>query len=139
MNPASITVVNREDGRCTIALSGCWSLYGTVPDYHSEFARLGQPSQIVLTADGLQQWDSTVLAAITYLYRFSEKSGCSVDSSALPPGLVRLVNLATAVAPKATSSAPRRPYFLNGLVGMLTNTTVESTRSLSLSEKYVLL
>lgn len=52
---------------------------------------------VVLLDAGITAWDSSLLAAVTRIKAQLEKAGATADYSALPPGVVRMLDLALAI------------------------------------------
>lgn len=92
----------RRDGtECRVCVGGSWALSSPWPPEAGEALRAAGdgPARLRLTAEGLRQWDSSLLVFLTRLVRLTRAArGEVVDE--LPSGLSRLVRLAFAVPPR---------------------------------------
>ncbi|MGE3772687.1 MAG: ABC transporter permease, partial [Gammaproteobacteria bacterium] len=98
-----------------IRLHGTWSLRGRVPRYRDFAARLAQARRIRVTAEGLGDWDTSVVTFLAALERDCRARGIELDQNGLPDGLRRLLALAFAVPPAAPRAAAGRAGLLASL------------------------
>jgi phospholipid/cholesterol/gamma-HCH transport system permease protein len=86
-----------------VRLAGTWRLRDQRPsaaDVDRELARQPRPRRLTFDTTGLGEWDTGIL---TFLLDLSDRSGAlgvTVDRTGLPPGIRRLLALATAVPEK---------------------------------------
>ncbi len=88
-----------------LAVGGAWSL-AAPPDgaaRKTAMARLREPGVacVILAAEGLGDWDSTLAIFVAGVVRACRERNLSVDTSGLPAGLTRLVDLSFAVPERA--------------------------------------
>lgn len=88
-----------------LAVGGAWNL-AAPPDgaaRTSAMARLQEPgvAAVSLAADGLGDWDSSLAIFVAGVIRVCRERDLSLDTSGLPAGLTRLVDLAFAVPERA--------------------------------------
>jgi phospholipid/cholesterol/gamma-HCH transport system permease protein len=102
-------VLEPEQDVLLVHLRGPWALASGVPPAGPVLAALeGAPSarRLAFRADGLGTWDSSLVAFVHALAGEAEARGLEVDTSALPEGARKLVELARAV--------PKRPLAPSG-------------------------
>ena len=83
-----------------VRLTGTWRLDERLPSaegIEQAVAQSPEARRIVLDARGVPDWDTTLVSFVLRLLRFGEPRGLTVDRDGLPPGLNRLIALATAV------------------------------------------
>ena len=105
----------RDGALLRIGLSGEWKTGRPLPDTSAMESSLGSGAGIagiVFDTSGLAGWDSGLL---TFLLRLGERcsaAGISVDRDGLPPGVRRLLTLATAVPERmgARRESRREPF-----------------------------
>jgi phospholipid/cholesterol/gamma-HCH transport system permease protein len=68
------------------------------------------PACVAFDASELEEWDSSLLAFVRQLGESAKANGVKVDSSGLPPGARRLMNLAAAVAERTDARRTSRRY-----------------------------
>ena len=66
------------------------------------------PTRVAFDASELEEWDSSLLAFARQVGEAAEAGGVRVDSSGLPPGARRLMDLAAAVPERADARRSRR-------------------------------
>ncbi|MBG3875957.1 ABC transporter permease [Desulfovibrio oxamicus] len=88
-----------------LAVGGAWSLAAPPDDAarKTAMARLREPGVacVILAAEGLGDWDSTLAIFVAGVVRACRERNLSVDTSGLPAGLTRLVDLSFAVPERA--------------------------------------
>jgi phospholipid/cholesterol/gamma-HCH transport system permease protein len=94
-----------------VHLSGAWRLADRLPGLHDiEGALASNPAarRIVLEASEVTAWDTGLVAFVLKVIQYCESKSVAVDRDGLPPGVNRLIGLATAVPEKKTGgeSAP---------------------------------
>ncbi len=102
-------------GAVTLTLSGDWTLQRGMPqsDAVVEQLKQRQANRIAIDTGGIGRWDD---ALVNYLMRLKEacdSQGLNLDTSGLPDGAHRLVDLALAVPERADASrtVERVPFF----------------------------
>ncbi len=90
-----------ETNPATIVFAGRWSIFAETPNYSNVLAKLAgacsQGGTVALTADGLQGWDSSLVAAAVEIHKLIVDLGGAPDIAGLPPGAQRLLALSLAV------------------------------------------
>lgn len=92
----------REGGALVLRVSGDWRLGDGLPAHdtlRSEMER-ERPDRLVLRAEQLGAWDSSLVAFLCGAAAVADADGVPVDLDALPEGLRRLLALARAVPEK---------------------------------------
>jgi phospholipid/cholesterol/gamma-HCH transport system permease protein len=101
--------VDKSDPSCPrIQLSGVWRLRHGMPTataIEPELTSPAIPQRIVVEGRGLTTWDSSVVNFLTGLTQVCRERQIAIERSALPEGLTRLVDLASANLPHQTNSA----------------------------------
>lgn len=100
-----------------VNLAGDWDLRGTVPRYAQVASRFATAGRVTVTADGLGAWDSSAVTFLAALKKDCEGRQVTVDDSALPEGLRRLLALAFAVPPPPPRDTGPAPSFI-GAIGL---------------------
>ncbi len=82
-----------QEGR--LQLSGCWrrSALRPTPEEALQGVPLGQGATLPLQADGLEEWDTSLLIFLDTLQNLAQRRGVTLDLSALPEGLQTLRKL----------------------------------------------
>ncbi len=87
-----------------VVIAGSWLLTGSLPS-SDEITRQLQTrddiSRISFDSSGVTGWDSGLLTFLARVYQLANKYGVHVDAAGLPDGARRMMDLATAVPPKA--------------------------------------
>ncbi len=92
-------------GGLTVHLCGRWKIDGPTPsadEVIQQLPSLPGASRMVLNAEQVSAWDSTLLSFIVKLRAHCAAQEITLDSQMLPAGIQRLVKLATAVPAKET-------------------------------------
>jgi len=103
--------VDRDVGSATVRLrlSGSWTFEADVPagpDLTSLVESLPRGSRLVLEDGGIGKWDSVLAAFARTAGLLAADQGVSLDTSGLPGGARKLLELAAAVPPKADDRGP---------------------------------
>ncbi|MFO1152322.1 MAG: ABC transporter permease [Rhodospirillales bacterium] len=109
-----------DDATATIALGGRWSVHAPLPAINEVTASMdAAPAvrRITFDAKDLGDWDSGLLTFVLGLIRHAKAKNVSIDRSGLPPGLLGLIDLATAVPPREGKAEERRRRSLARMVG----------------------
>ena len=110
---APTATVEGGSGRAaSIRLAGDWSLAGPLPDVAAlagEVGRLAPGTRIGLEASQLGRWDSVLPAFLFELAGLLRGQGTELAADAAPEGLRRLLAIAEAVPPRATSAPVAAP------------------------------
>jgi phospholipid/cholesterol/gamma-HCH transport system permease protein len=94
------TLERRSDG-LAVDLRGVWSLSSGVPPASPVLEALDPAARrLVLRVEGLQGWDSSLVAFVHALAGEAAARGVDVDWTALPEGARTLLDLARAVPPR---------------------------------------
>lgn len=97
---------------CTLHLCGNWQL-GQSPD--GESLCTGIPSQskaVKLQCEELGTWDSSLAMALLHLVRWCDSNHISLDISAAPTNLQKLLNLATAIPARQSNDQDKQDGFI---------------------------
>jgi len=100
---AAVRCESAAAGVLTVHLSGRWKIDGPTPtadEVIRQVPSLPGASRMVLNAEQVSAWDSTLLSFIVRLRAYCASQEISLDSQMLPAGIQRLVKLATAVPAK---------------------------------------
>jgi len=90
-------------------LSGDWRLQGTLPTRKELLAAFEshQSANWRLTADDELQWDGRCMTLLFVCTQHCENNGINLDITALPAGMQKLLEVASAVKPQAQPSEKR--------------------------------
>ena len=101
MNTGPQVSLRRDGTECRVCVGGSWELSSPWPPEAGDALRAadGGCGRLLLTAEALRQWDSSLLVFLVRLVRLARAAGVEVVDT-LPPGLSRLLRLAFAVPPK---------------------------------------
>lgn len=100
---APAVTVRRADAVADANVSGAWTRRAALPPGDEAFAALGaapRPARLRVTAVGLEDWDSTLVAFLLRLRTAAERAGIGMEVDQLPTGVRRLIELASAVPPR---------------------------------------
>jgi phospholipid/cholesterol/gamma-HCH transport system permease protein len=92
------------DGTVRLRLAGSWRLQDRLPpaaSVYDQLAARGGIRRVVLDAEQLSGWDSSLLTFLVRLEQLIAKAGLEIDPTRLPQGLQRLLRLAAAVPERA--------------------------------------
>ncbi len=106
----STVFFERRDDTLMIGLTGTWSLDVGLPpiaDLQRELTSVPAPKRVAFNTDELGAWDSALVTFVARAIELSRARGIEVDRGALPPGLLRLLALAEAVAETRVVRAAR--------------------------------
>jgi len=115
-----LEVARPADGSLRLVLSGNWRATDHIPDVDPIATALQSRSSVArleFDASRLQAWDSGALTFILKIVTLAGKSDIAVDTSGLPAGLERLLQLATAVPERAGARRTARSVPLLDRVG----------------------
>ncbi len=104
-----LAVARGPDGALIVRLAGAWSLEHGLPDtapVEEALAADPPPRTVRFDTEGLDRWDSGVLAIIAKLDDLAHRRKVDVDRNGLPPGLQRLLTLAGTVSEKQGAQQP---------------------------------
>ncbi|MGQ9860242.1 MAG: MlaE family ABC transporter permease [Thermodesulfobacteriota bacterium] len=111
--PAEARVLVSEQGAPALRLSGRWSLGAPLPSAEEVGRQIVEPAAggaLSFSCQDLASWDSSLLTFLRNLKLFVEARGVSWDDAGLPPGVKRLLRLASAVPERKEvrkTSSPR--------------------------------
>ncbi len=115
-NDAKITL-NADGAQININFSGWWSISHVQPSTTAVIDALNKPQikHIELTANQLEQFDSSLLALVVRITRHAKEHKLSMNHEALPEGLQKLMHMAFTVPAQeeATRSAADKENFVN--------------------------
>ena len=98
-----------------VVLAGSWSLRGTVPRFDATAPALAEAERVVVALAPDTDWDSSAATFLTALLRHCGGRGITVEQTALPAGLNRLLALALAVPVRETARADQPTGYLASL------------------------
>lgn len=108
--PASFETSSQGDA-LAMELRGDWTAGGKLPsaaELQSAFEHERQPRWRVIAADDLH-WDGQCMARLYLCARWCADNDVEFDVSALPEGMRKLLDVATAVKPQTSAPPSRRP------------------------------
>jgi phospholipid/cholesterol/gamma-HCH transport system permease protein len=91
---------DQPGGAVTLHLSGPWSLQGSLPrarEIESQLPATGSSATLRFDAGELGTWDTSLLTFLISLEKVAKARGMTIDRAGLPAGIVRLLDLASAV------------------------------------------
>ena len=91
---------SREKGLLRVTLSGEWKTGNRLPAFdamESDLAAGSGVERVAFEATGLAGWDSGLLTFLLKVFDRCSAAGVPMENAGLPPGVVRLLDLATAV------------------------------------------
>jgi len=100
---------DREDGALHVRLRDAWTLDAGAPsgdDLIPRLQSLPAGSRVVLEDAGITGWDSLLVAFVRTVAFISTERGVVLDTSSLPSGARKLIDLAAAVPAKGDRRAP---------------------------------
>lgn len=100
MNPPIFQTENTP-GQTTLRLSGDWLRAHPAPDVLGAVRRLESGSRLVIEAESIDNWDSSLLQSAAHIREITDDAGITLDEN-WPSGLLRLLSLAEAL-PSQTS------------------------------------
>ena len=113
--PFGLSVGDGGSGAAVLTLSGDWVLRPGMPRAEEVFGQLKalNARQIVIDAGQLRRWDDALVNYMMRLKEACDAEGLTLDTSGLPEGVRRLVELALAVPERsgASRSVQRVPFF----------------------------
>jgi phospholipid/cholesterol/gamma-HCH transport system permease protein len=124
-----LTVDHPAPDVVVVHLSGTWRLEDRLPglgDLEGALVRDPAAGRLVVDARGVTAWDTGLVAFVLKLVQFCERRGVVVDRQSLPPGVNRLIGLATAV-PQRKTGAPGAPSTWLARLGLASIAVWEST------------
>ncbi|HWI27595.1 MAG TPA: ABC transporter permease [Stellaceae bacterium] len=101
-------------GTVSLEVGGDWSMSRSLPSLaplQDRLRKTAAVNRMLLGSAELGRWDSSLLAFLFLAEGLCREHGISVDRALLPPGVRRLMELATA-APARSQTAKPRPGFL---------------------------
>lgn len=107
-----------RDGELILTFSGEWTVNVPLPPSApviGELAKTPPPERVVLAVEGLDRWDSALLAFIRRLEADCRDRGVAVDRGTLPGGMKRLLDLAGPI--ESSRTAPGRRTSLIARIG----------------------
>ena len=109
MNTGPQVSLRRDGTECRVCVGGSWDISQPWPPEAGDALRAadGGCGRLLLTADDLRQWDSSLLVFLVRLVCLARAKQVEVVDN-LPPGLGRLLQLAFAVPPKAGAQRSTR-------------------------------
>ena len=111
----SMRVVQQGNDTLCLQLEGDWSIQHNSADSISALQGLQDQkiSSVVFDSRALTGWDSALITFLLKVLERCRQCGISPDTVGLPPGVQRLLGLATAIPerPGARRNASREPFF----------------------------
>ncbi len=113
-----------------VKLGGNWNIADGLPSTEQLQKQIGAapvPARVVFDTRGLGDWDSSLLTFLIELMGFCGRKGVAVSKEGLPEGVVRLIDLASAVPEEkeARKQSGREPFLSR--VGEATLEVAKST------------
>lgn len=108
--PATADVVRQADGALEIRFAGAWRLAPDLPSPDAVTSALrgtAAPKAVRFDTEGLTAWDSGLLTFLDRVLDVCAERDVTVDTSGLPKGVVRLVELARAVPSRTTDDTDK--------------------------------
>jgi phospholipid/cholesterol/gamma-HCH transport system permease protein len=97
----------------TLTVSGDWSLHQGLPSLAPLRQRLAEISDVHgmrIGSTDLGKWDSALLTFVLMVDTLCREKSIGVDTSALPPGLRKLIDLANATPARTQQKKPPPPF-----------------------------
>ncbi len=115
MAQGELQLSKTPDGTLIVILGGEWRLEGALPSpgaVGNEIEASAGISRVAFDTGGLSGWDSGLLTFLLEVIDICSKRGIQVNREGLPPGAIRLLNLATAVPERkgARRGGGRAPF-----------------------------
>jgi len=114
--PSEWSVERQADGDVIVHLAGQWTIRETRPSINELLAAVrhdGAVRVVTFEAAALEAWDSSLVSWVARLLEVAGTEGIDVDRAALPAGVTRLLDLASAVPERAGARrSTKRPPFL---------------------------
>lgn len=115
MAQGELQLSKTPDGTLIVTLGGEWRLEGALPSpgaVGNEIEASAGISRVAFDTGGLSGWDSGLLTFLLEVIDICSKRGIQVNREGLPPGAIRLLNLATAVPERkgARRGGGRAPF-----------------------------
>jgi phospholipid/cholesterol/gamma-HCH transport system permease protein len=102
------------DRSAIVTVGGRWRMREGVPAVEPVLAtlRAEPPTHVALRADGLEEWDASVLSAIVQIGDATRALGATVDPGGLPDGMRRLLDMMSRPPIRPTPGPPPRKNIL---------------------------
>ena len=110
--------VEQNGGDVVVRMSGAWTLGLTLPSAKSLQKDLHVGRSVTFRDEGISDWDSGLLLFLVPLVLEARSRKIATDTTALPSGVKRLLNLALAVPPKAGTSTTSAKRGILGRIGV---------------------
>lgn len=114
-SPSAAEVVRQHDGAVLVRLSGAWRLTAALPSSKplEDALRGTRPSALRFDASTLETWDTGLLTYLDRVTAVCAEREIPVEHDGLPPGVVRLLELAHAVPSRTgADGSEKRAGFL---------------------------
>jgi phospholipid/cholesterol/gamma-HCH transport system permease protein len=124
-----LTVDHPTSDVILVHLSGAWRLRDRLPglaDIEGALASSPGARRVALDAGGVTAWDTGLVAFVLKVLQYCGSKQVAVDRDGLPPGVNRLIGLATAV-PEKTTGAPTAPLSRLARLGLASLALFESS------------
>lgn len=98
MTPSEAKIERTGEGTLLLTLTGDWVVGNTIPapdGVISQAATGKDVERLAFEAGQLKGWNSGLLIFLTKLFEICRRDGISVDASGLPPGVRKLMDLAS--------------------------------------------
>jgi phospholipid/cholesterol/gamma-HCH transport system permease protein len=109
-----LNIERAPDRSVTVTVGGRWRMREGVPAVEPVLGdlRSSPPAAVIIRADRLEEWDASVLSAVSQIGETSRAVGASVDPSGLPAGLRRLLDMTARAPIRPTPGPPPRKTIL---------------------------
>ncbi|MEJ2540935.1 MAG: ABC transporter permease [Gemmatimonadota bacterium] len=118
-----------EGGGLRVGLTGPWTVAAGVPDLGPALDALEGASRVTLDGAEVDRWDSGLVRAVLVLRSAARERDIPVDVENLPPGAVRLADLAEAVPEKTDAQREDHDPDLLTRVGLVAAQVTSDVRS----------
>ncbi len=117
---AEVAVESGPEGSAVLLVSGRWEIGGGLPDAGkvcAEARSCGASERLVCHAEGLEKWDSALVAWLMQLQEECRGHGLELVPEGLPEGVRRLLDLAASTEESAESPRGKPPGGLLARIG----------------------
>jgi len=117
-----LVALEREAGTLRVGLSGRWTILAGLPSAApvAEEIAVAPPRLVRFEADGLESWDSALVAFVHEACSLAREAGAATDVERLPSGAQRLLALAASVPGRGAMAAVAEDDALSARVGRIT-------------------
>lgn len=127
--PTPATIQCRRSGHCLyLRFGGTWRIEQSLPGMDGIRARIDPDVDVIcLNSTELDAWDSSFIAFLSALHKFTKSAGIKWDINGLDDNIQRLLELATSQPAFSGTEQPRKKAGLFSQVGVETVEFIKST------------